>query len=443
MRWKHSWMRWAWLAVLVLVVPVAGREVPVTAPEAVGLSAKKVDALSGYMQSLVDEGHVAGGVTMLLYRDAIVHHAAVGWADREAEKPMARDAIFRIASMTKPITSVAVMMLVDEGTIGLDDPVSAYIPEFKEMRVLVDRDVPDVDSPKTEPAKRPITIRHLLTHTSGLGYEFTPGVGPFFRKHHVASGICLSDATLEENMRRLAKMPLLFHPGEDMVYGMSVDVLGRVVEVASGMPFERFVAQRLCTPLGMRDTFFRVPESKRDRLVAATTAVETCLRTMKPHEVLMHDMGGPTVMISSDYVTSSEHAYISGGGGLCSTAADYMRFCRMLHNDGELDGKRLLREQTVRMMRTDQVAPIVGGGPRNFGFGFGITPPPGEDHDGPPVPKGLIGSYSWSGFWSTHFRIAPRGDFIVIIMMQQAWNGDATTQWQQRFVNLVAEAVEP
>jgi CubicO group peptidase (beta-lactamase class C family) len=376
------------------------------------------------MQSLVDNGKIAGGVTMMARHGKVVHLKAVGMADREEKKPMETDAIFRIASMTKPITSVAIMMLYDQGRLGLDDPVSKYIPEFKNPQVLV-----SVDPLKTEPAEREITIRHLLTHTSGLTYE-SPKLKPIYDKRAISGGLCTTETTLEEMMKGLAELPLLFHPGEKFEYGMSTDVLGRVVEVASGTALDRFLEDNILRPLGMNDTSFKVPPEKLDRLVAAYIPTDTGIRKLPGGDV------GPG-KITSDYPYSESHKYLSGGGGLCSTASDYMRLCQMLLNGGQLNGVRLLREDTVKMMATNQAgSESVPGSPPEFGFGFTIFP------DREDVHEQLRGAYAWFGFWSTSFRISPRGDWALVTMSQVVWDDKATPMWFAEYEKIAAEAIE-
>jgi len=430
-----QWNRFAFASFLIsllLTRPATGQGLPTAKPEDVGISSEKVEKLSTFMQSLVDDGKIAGGVTMTARRGKVVHLEAVGKADREAKKPMKTDAIFRIASMSKPITSVAIMMLYDQGKLGLDDPVSKYIPEFRNAKVLV-----SVDPLKTEPARREITIRHLLTHTSGIGYSFSETLGPIYDRHRIPSGLCRTEDSLAEVMIDLAKMPLLFHPGEKYEYGMSIDVLGRVVEVVSGMPFDRFIEGRICHPLGMHDTFFSVPPDKRSRLVAAYVPVDTCIRKIKPGEILREDLGGHLVEISSDYPYLDSHKFRSGGAGLCSTASDYMRFCLMLLNGGVLDGKRLLRKETVEMMTADHTGKLEDPNvPDQFGFGFTTFP------DKPDVHGQLRGAYAWFGFWSTSFRISPRNDWIVITMAQRSWTDDATPVWIADYEKTAAEAIE-
>lgn len=410
------------IVVLALTCPSLGQELPTAKPEDVGVSSTKVRELSTFMQSLVDQGKIAGGVTMMARHGKVVHLKAVGMADREEKTPMRTDAIFRIASMTKPITSVAIMMLWEQGKLGLDDPVSKYIPEFKKTEVLV-----GVEPYKTEPAKREITIRHLLTHTSGLGYPQTQQIGAIYEKLGIPCGCVTSSLTLEENMKKLASAPLLFHPGEGWEYGMSTDVLGRVVEVVLGVTLDRFFEANIFGPLGMRDTFFKVPAEKLARLVAAYIPVEGGIRKLQDGEIVKHDPDP----ISADYPYAQSHKYLSGGGDLCSTPNDYMRLSQMLLNRGELNGTRLLREDTVKMMTTNQLGPS----PNMFGFGFGVMPETNDIH------RQLRGSYDWGGYWSTSFRISPHGDWIVITMSQVAWQNKLTPTWFTKYVDIAAESI--
>jgi CubicO group peptidase (beta-lactamase class C family) len=395
------------LLVLVLASPSAGQQLPAAKPEEVGVSSQKVEELATFMKSLVDDGKIPGGVTIMARHGKVVHLKAVGMSDKKAKSPMQTDAIFRIASMTKPITSVAIMMLYEQGKLGLDDPVAKYIPAFKNPKVLV-----STNPLKTEPAKGEITIRQLLTHTSGLGYTFTDKLGRIYDRHGISAGLCITPTSLDQAMDNLARMPLLFNPGERWEYGMSTDVLGRVVEVASGCPLDRFIEQEICRPLGMNDTFFQVPAQKLPRLASAYVPVETCLRKVKAGEVLRHEVGAGIAVLSSDYSYAASNRYRSGGAGLCSTASDYLRFCQMILNGGTFGGVRLLREDTVRLMTTNQV----GKSPQPFGFGFGVMPDDDKLH------KQLRASYNWAGFWSTSFRISPRGDWIVVTMTQVAWD---------------------
>lgn len=401
---------------------LAGQDLPTAKPEDVGVSSIKVEELSTFMQSLADQGKIAGGVTMMARHGKVVHLKAVGMADREEKKPMQPDAIFRIASMTKPITSVAIMMLYEQGKLGLDDPVSKFIPQFKTPTVLV-----TVDPLKTEPAKREITIRHLLTHTSGLGYTSSDTLGPIYDAHGLVHGLCRTEMSLEQLIIKLAQLPLKFQPGESWEYGMSTDVLGRVVEVASGLTLDCFVERQVCGPLRMMDTFFLVPADKRQRLAVVYLPDHDHIRKLPEGERVHHNKS----WVSSDYHLDANKCR-SGGGDLCSTAADYMRFCQMLLNKGQLNGVRLLRENTVRMMTTNQTGRLTEG----FGFGFGVMP------DTESVPAQLRKSYGWGGFWSTSFRISPGGDWILITMTQLAWDDKATPTWFAQYEKIAAEAIE-
>lgn len=415
--------RHRWIVAAVLLTFLAGnylasaQELPTVKPEDVGVSAEKVAELSRFMQSLVDDGKIAGGVTMMARRGKVVHLEAVGMTDRDSGKPMTTDAIFRIASMTKPVTSVAIMMLWEEGKLDLDDPVSKFIPEFGDPKVLV-----SVEPLETRPAKREITIRHLLTHTSGLTYD-SPKLKEMYQQQEISGGLSISDVTLEEMMRRLGGLPLLFDPGDDYEYGMSTDVLGRVVEVASGMALDQFLQERIFTPLGMNDTFFKVPPEKAHRLTAVYVADGAGIKQLESSQDKPSEL-------DPDYPLSDAHVYLSGGGGLCSTASDYLRFCQMLLNGGENHGVRLLKEDTIKLMRMDQTGPLG----RNFGFGFTVFP---ETED---VHEQLQGAYAWFGHWSTSFRISPRGEWAIVTMSQLQWT-DETPKWFAQYERLAAEAV--
>jgi len=401
------------------------------APESVGVSTAKCGELSEYMQSLVNDGKIAGGVILMARKGKVVHLRALGMADREGKVPMKEDTIFRIASMTKPITSVAVMMLVEEGKLRLDDPVSKHLPEFKNLQVLASE-----NSTNPRPAATEITIQHLLTHTSGLAYNFDGRVGPVYDERGVVMGFVRTDVDLAENTRRLALCPLLFNPGESWNYGMSTDVLGCVVERVSGMGLDDFLQQRICQPLGMTDTCFCVPLEKRARVAAAYIPVGPTIRKVCDGELLLHESDWVKVWTTSDYCFPGKSAYLSGGSGLCSTASDYLRFCQMMLNKGELNGIRLLREDTVARMTKNQVGLLFAGA--EFGLGFAVVPKENRDSH-----EQLKESYSWGGYWSTSFRVSPRGEWIVISLTQLAFDNDLTLKWADNFDRIAAEAILP
>jgi CubicO group peptidase (beta-lactamase class C family) len=414
-------LNWVLCTLLLTASHTWGQDLPTAKPEDVGVSAEKVEKLSAFMQSLVDQGKIPGGVTMMARHGKVIHLKAVGMADREEKKRMQTDAIFRIASMTKPITSVAILMLYDQGKLGLDDPVSKYIPEFKNPQLLV-----SVDPLKTEPADREITIRHLLTHTSGIGYNFTDKIGPIYDQNGITGGLCnVTEVPLDRMMAKLGQLPLLFRPGEKWEYGLSADVLGRVVEKAYGKTLDCCLDEMVFQPLRMKDTFFRIPSSKRSRLAAAYVPIEHGMKRLEAGDK------GPNGQVP-DVPYNPANSYLSGGGGLCSTVEDYMRFCQMLLDGGELDGHRLLHEETVQMMRNDQTGRLSA----EFGFGFTVFPAKENVHEQ------LRGAYAWFGYWSTSFRISPHGNWALVTMSQVGWNDKETPVWFAEYERIAAEAIE-
>ena len=380
------------------------------------------------MESLVDAGRITGGITLLSHRGQVVHFAATGKADRELNRQMRTDSIFRIASMSKPITSVAIMMLYEDGKLALDDPASKYIPAFKSQRVLV-----STEPLRTVNAKSEITIRQLLTHTSGLGYTSSPDVGPLYIDAELPSGLCTTSVSLEQYVDRLAKIPLAFQPGERFLYGASTDVLGRIVEVVSGVPFDTFLQDRIFRRLKMVDTSFKVPPAKRDRLVAAYVSTKQGLRKINGSEFIDYEEIGGITRISADYPINPDHKCFFGGGGLCSTASDYLRFCQMLANGGKLGDVRLLEQQTVQLMVQNHIHGKQGFAflPGGFGLGFHVFA------DSEDIDEQLHGAYAWFGFWSTSFRIAKSGDWILITMAQVTWN-EGTMETFTKYENTIA-----
>ncbi|HCO95640.1 MAG TPA: serine hydrolase [Phycisphaerales bacterium] len=376
-------------------------ELPTAAPEQVGLSAEKLQRAQAAMQKLVDDKRIAGGVIVVARRGKVVQFEACGMMDIEAKKPMKRDTIFRFYSMSKPITSVAVMILYEQGKIELDDPVSEYIPQFKGLKVVAD---PDAEEITEVEAKRQMTVRDLMRHTSGLTYGFfsNTAVDKLYRKSVQLGG---SGVTLEEMAKNLAPIPLLYQPGTKWHYSVSTDVLGRVVEVASGQSLDKFFAERIFEPLGMADTAFYVPAGKIDRF--ATNYGPNPQGGLRP-------IDKPETTRYAKMPT-----FFSGGGGLVSTAGDYMRFCLMLLNKGEFGGKRLLKTETVEMMTKDQLPeqayPIGTGGRAGVGFGLGFSVRV-ESSDAAPASR--VGEYGWGGMASTHFWISPRDEIAVIVLTQ-------------------------
>jgi CubicO group peptidase (beta-lactamase class C family) len=373
-------------------------DVPRAQPEAAGLAGPRLARVKTIVQTMVDKKEIAGAVTLVARHGKVAQLDAVGMMDIEAGKPMRPDAIFRIYSMSKPITTVAAMLLWEEGRFQLDDPVSKYLPEFKGLRVHTGK------GNETVPAQREITVRDLIRHTSGLSYGVfsdTP-VDRLYRESKVlAPGDSLTDL-----VTKVGKLPLLYQPGTHFHYSVSTDVLGRLVEVLSGKPLDEFFQERIFKPLDMKDTGFFVPADKLDRFAA----------NYGPRKE-----GGLQVIdvpAKSRYLTRPK--LLSGGGGLVSTARDYYRFCQMLLSNGELQGTRLLRKETVEQMTRNQlpdeamplsVGPVKRPG---VGFGLGFSVRVAKDEATP----GVVGEYGWGGAACTHFWISPKDDLVVVALQQ-------------------------
>ena len=388
-------------ATFCLPVILIAIELPTATPKSVGLSAEKLKDAQAAMQKLVDEKHIAGGVFAVARRGKVVQFETCGMMDIEAGKPMKRDTIFRFYSMSKPITSVAAMILYEEGKIKLDDPVSKYIPEFKGLKVVAD---PDAEVIREVEAKREMTVRDLMRHTSGLTYGVfgNTAVDKLYRKSIQLGG---SKTTLKDMAEKLSSIPLLYQPGTKWHYGVSTDVLGRVVEVACGQSLDKFFAEHIFEPLGMVDIAFYVPPDKIDRF--ATNYGPNPQGGLQPIDIPK----------TSRY--TEPPTFFSGGGGLVSTASDYMRFCLMLLNKGEFEGKRLLKTETVEMMTKNQLPEIaypIGTGDRDgvgFGLGFSVRV---ESSNGESSSR--VGEYGWGGMASTHFWISPSDGIAVVALTQ-------------------------
>jgi len=378
------------------------------APASVGIDPVRLDRLHDAMKGFVDRNEVSGIVTLLAREGKTVDVYAVGKADIEKSTPMKTDAIFRIASMSKPITSVAIMMLYEENKLFLTDPVSKFIPAFKSSQVI--------ENGKVVPARRPITIRDLLSHRSGITYGFlnVGAVGNGYRKNGVTDGLTMTDMTLEEGINKLAAEPLVSQPGAAFNYSLSVDVLGRVVEVASGQPFQTFLRERIFKPLKMVDTDFIVPESKWSRFVNVYSPDGSGgIRAMKDPETFANTNMSPFASYKEG------RTYYSGGAGLTSTAADYGRFANMLLNGGALDGVRLLGPKTIELMtmsHTSELTPplqLLGPGV-NFGLGFRVVTDLASTQA-----IGSEGMYGWDGIYGTNFWVDPKERLVAILMVQK------------------------
>lgn len=398
------------ICVVLVAVTALAQELPSAKPDAVGLSAERLERIATAVQRNIDEKRIAGAVTLVARRGQIVWNKAQGMMDRESGKPMRPDTMFRICSMTKPITSVAVMMLYEEGYFLLEDPISKYLPEFKNPKVLVK---PKSGEPYSIPATREITIRDLLRHTSGLTYHWNEDIGPLYQNANVAHGLLPYDGTIEDNVKRLAGVPLLFNPGERWEYSLGVDVLGRLVEVVSGKSLDEFFRTRIFEPLGMKDTYFYPPANKLDRLAAVYTYYADKGLNRFPDTPITE---GATVY-SADYPYRGPKKLFSGGAGLSSTAGDYLRFCQMMLDGGKLGNTRILSRKSVELMSHDQLGII--GPERGFGLGFGVN-----GVKSPLEELGSPGEFNWGGFFYTAFSIDPKEQMIVIFMGQLHPTGD-------------------
>jgi CubicO group peptidase (beta-lactamase class C family) len=394
----------------LLAAPLArAADLPAAAPEEVGLSPPRLDRMSQFFAADTASKHLPGAVVMIARNGKVAYQKAFGVRDAAGEAPMALDSIFRIYSMTKPITGVAVLMLMEEGRFRLADPVSLYLPALKNMRVQTEKvDASGRRAAATVPADREITIQDLLRHTSGITY----GAGNSAAERlYVENGIGLtlggkgnpmaSSMTDQQVVEKIAQLPLMFQPGTSWEYGRSIDVLGALVEKVSGMRLDRFFEERIFKPLGMNDTAFNLPPGKYDRVAQPAPDPDT----------------GRTAELTD---ITAPRTFMGGGEGLLSTAADYMRFCQMLLDGGELNGVRLLSRKTVELMTSDHLDPALARGP-NFapgpGYGFGLTVAVRNALGMSAIP-GSVGEYNWGGAAGTAFWIDPRERLIAIMMIQ-------------------------
>ena len=375
-------------------------------PESVGVSSERLKRIDDNFAGWMSDGRMNGAVALIVRNGKIIYHKAFGYDDLGKTQPMKTDMIFRIASQTKAVTSVAVMILYEEGKFLLDDPVSRYIPEYAKQQVLKEFNEKD-SSYTTAPASREITIRDLLTHTSGIGYAQigSKEANAIYAKNNITAGLGLAKGESHVTaMKKLGSLPLMHQPGAKFTYGLNTDLLGYLVEVVSGKSLADFFQQRIFEPLGMKDTYFYLPTSKHNRLVHLYQEKEKKL--VNPAEANQNSR------FNLDYPLSAG-TYYSGGGGLSSTALDYAVFLQMMLNGGEYNGKRVLARNTVRMMTMNQLADSVAVGNNKFGLGFGITSVKGSSIL--PTPEGV---FEWSGAFATNYWADPKEKLIGIIYRQ-------------------------
>ena len=392
-----------------------------------GMSAERLARIDVILNDAIKQNEIPGAVALIAKNGKIVYYKAFGMADNESKRALKRDDIFRIASQTKAITSTAVMMLWEEGKFKLDDPVSKYIPEFKNARILdslIERD----SSYTSKPADKPITIRHLLTHTSGIGYGVIDGDVKFkkiYKKAGIVDLYTTESVTIEQNIKKLAKLPLHHQPGEKFTYSEGLDVLGYLIEIVSGKPLDQFFKERIFIPLGMDDTWFYLPASKYNRLVSIQTKKDE--KWVKYAAVSFYD---------PEYPIKGAKSFFSGGAGLSSTAKDYASFLQMYLNNGELNGVRLLSRTTVQLIMANQIGNLWGDSGAYYGLAFGVLDQKGQDLGG----KGSKGTFNWGGYFNTDYFADPKEKIIGILLKQTQEISNDETGW--KFRQLVGQAVD-
>ena len=407
--------------VVSLTAPIAAAAFQAAKPEEVGLSRDRLARIGPALTRQIEERSFPGAVALVARKGRIAYFEAIGQLDPKTGAPMSKDAIFRLYSMTKPFTSVAIMMLVEDGRLRLNDPIGLYLPELAKLEVLVQgTDAAGKPTYTTVAAEKPVTVYDLLRHTSGFVYPNTPNA--HLKELYTKENVNWSGVTPAEQIQALARVPLARQPGTMWEYGLSTDVAGRVVETVSGVPLSRFLESRLFRPLGMSDTSFLVPADKVRRL-AQPLAVDKA--TGKP--IALHDV---TVAPKND----------AGGAGAAGVAIDYARFLQMLANGGQLDGKRLLAKTTVRQMTSDQlgdIKPAIPTLPAGYGFGLGFAV---RRADGLSGLFGSAGEYNWGGAGGTGFWVDPK-EQLVAVLMTQAQPGPWQREFKELFRQMVYQAI--
>lgn len=396
-----------------------------SSPHSVGMSEERLVRIDNMLTQSIEKNQIPGAVALIARNGKIVYYKAFGMAENETKRNLKRDDIFRIASQSKAITSTAVMMLWEEGKFSLDDPISKYIPEFENAQIL--DSLNEIDTTYiTSPAKGEITIRHLLTHTSGIGYGIIDNdqFSKIYQKAGIIDLFTTTSITIEENIKKLAVLPLHHNPGKQFTYSEGLDVLGYLIEILSGKPLDEFFQERIFEPLGMNDTYFYLPDSKKFRLVP--------VQTIKDDKWIRYT----NTYYDIDYPIKGSKTFFSGGAGLSSTAKDYATFLQMYLNNGELNGVRLLSRTTVQVILANQIGDLFGDPGAGYGLAFGLLNQEGQNMGG----RGSIGTFNWGGYFNTQYFADPKENIIGILMKQtQDIKGDETG-W--KFRQLVGQAID-
>ncbi len=394
-------------------------------PASAQMSSERIDRIDLMLSEAVTKNQVPGVVALIARNGKIVYHKAHGTSNEKGDK-LEKNTIFRIASQTKAITATAVMMLWEEGKFQLDDPISKYIPEFGPAQIL--ETFNENDSTYTsKPAADQISIRDLLTHTSGIGYGVIDGDERFkkiYAKAAITDLFTTEDISIEESVKKLAKLPLHHNPGNKFTYSEGLDVLGYFIEVVSGMPFDAFLRKRIFDPLGLNDTWFYLPKDKHNRLVAVQ------------HKENGEWKNYPVTFYDTDYPKKGAKRFFSGGAGLSSTAADYATFLQMFLNDGAYNGQRILSRTTIQSIMGNQTADKFGDGRKHYGLAFGVVTDKGQDAGG----EGSEGTFDWGGYFNTQYFADPKENIIGILMKQTQGNTGDQTGWKFRQMVFAAVA---
>tara|TARA_B110000879_G_scaffold121487_1_gene160933 strand:+ start:1089 stop:2372 length:1284 start_codon:yes stop_codon:yes gene_type:complete len=415
-------------ALLLLAANTAWAQFAESDPlDSTGFVQERLGKIDAVINAEIASGKIPGAVALVARNGKIAYFKSFGFADIDAQTPMQKDSIFRLASMTKAITSVGAMILYERGLFQLNDPVSKYIPEFTNMRVVSDLDA-NGDVSTTVPATEQIKIIDLFTHSSGISYPFASNnVQKSYVDAGVIDGMTSRDITLADQMKLLATQPLLFEPGSGYVYGLGLDLLGYLIEVVSGKPLDQFFTEEIFTPLNMQDSYFYLPNSKSDRLVTLYAEVgEEGLTVSRGHE-------SNIILDNPRYPAGEIHSYFSGGAGVSSTAFDYSRFIQMLLNNGELDGSGILSRKSVDLMQSPRIDSS-GDQIPDFGLGFEVIVDPAKVGE-----LGSIGSYSWSGAFLTSYWIDPSENLIAVFMSQVR---PSQSDIRAKFNTMVYQALE-